>query len=73
MNKYIELIIKAKEKRGIESDAEFCKLIKIDPSTWTKIKNGEREIGNIVLSRLMVAIPELTVETMAYMKERGSK
>jgi chromatin remodeling complex protein RSC6 len=73
MDQLVEALLRAKESRNIESDYAFAKLLDIDSSTWSLIKSGKRRIGNKVLSKIIIKLPELTVEAMTYMKQQGSK
>lgn len=73
MNGLVEALKKAQENRCIESDKELADLLGISPSTWSKIKSGDREIGHDVISRILVKLPELTKDAMAYLKEKGTK
>jgi transcriptional regulator with XRE-family HTH domain len=73
MNQLVEDLLKAKENREITDDKEFAKLLGVTPSTWSKIKAGERDIGKTVLSRILVNLPELTKQVTEYMKQVGTK
>jgi|GEM_PF-3657290 len=73
MNKLAEALQRVKQERQIESDYELARIIGVHPSTLTKIWKDQRGIGNDVLSKIMAKIPELTLDAMAYMKERGNK
>ena len=72
MDQLVEALLRAKESRNIESDYAFAKLLDIDSSTWS-LKSGKRRIGNKVLFKIIIKLPELTVEAMTYMKQQGSK
>jgi len=57
MNDLVESIKVYQTINGV-NDSQFSKLLNIDPSTWAKIKSGERNPG-LKFYRGLAKIPEL--------------
>jgi len=75
MHKDIQLTTKLTLNQAIEnlqkskgmSDQQFAFSLGVDPSTWSKIKNGHRPPGGIFIRRLSAAYPELRNAVMGYL------
>jgi transcriptional regulator with XRE-family HTH domain len=66
MNKLIEDIKKVQNLKGL-SDAELSRLIGVDASTWSKIKNGKSSPGGRFLRGLTRNFPELRLTVYEFM------
>ena len=70
MNALIEAIKEAQKKREL-NDAQLAYLLGIDASYWSRLQSGERQIGYKLLKKLVVNMPELTLETLTYLSKNG--
>jgi len=65
MDNLIESILAYKQRRKL-NDRQFSKLLSVDPSTWSKIKKGDRKPGSKFFKGL-AHIPELQKALNNYM------
>lgn len=66
----IEAIKEARDKRKL-NDAQLAKLLEISPAQWSRLQSGQRQFGIKTLKRIMVNMPELTLETLSYLAKNG--
>lgn len=67
MEKLIEAIKQMQELKGL-SDQKFSKEIGLDPSWWSRIKNGKAHPGSKFLRAISRVYPELRLAVHDYMK-----
>lgn len=66
MNNLVEDIKNLQTFRGL-SDKELAQKLGVDPSTWSKIKNGHRPPGGKFLRAVAKQFPELRKALMGYL------
>ena len=70
MNTLIEAIEAVLLKYDL-SDRQFCLKLDIEPSTWSRVKTGERKPSADFLGCLSSKFPELDYQIASYLKTIG--